>query len=90
MTRCPTCGQTVESGVDKYQRHVFVWSTMTVLIWGMTLFSAEWTVAFWAARWEMAVIFACLPIVALYFWLQLFRERKQQQQPPKPHMDDRR
>lgn len=75
MTKCPTCGQLIKSEREKLSANVVVWTSMTVLIWGMVLFASTWTVAWWAERRDMVIIFAGLPVVALYFWVQFLRER---------------
>jgi hypothetical protein len=75
MTQCPTCGQWIKNERYKLEANVFVWTVMTVLVWGMVLFTSEWTVAWFSARAHMLIMFAAIPVAAVYFWIRLLRER---------------
>ena len=76
MHRCSSCGQVVRSKRDELEANVFVATAMTVVVWGMMLFSAEWTTAWWEARTQLVLIFACIPAVAAYFWWRYLQARK--------------
>lgn len=77
LYKCPACGQWVKSERYKMESYVFVWTTMTVLLWSMLLVSSRGqSLAWWAQRRDLVVIFACIPVVAVYFWVQYLRERK--------------
>ncbi len=76
MKRCPTCNQIVESRRDEIHRHVFVWTGTSILAWSAMLHAAHWTVAWWAERWQLVILFAGPTVVALYFLVRLVQERK--------------
>ena len=74
MTKCPTCGQRVESEREKLGEKVFVFTSMTVLVWGMVLFTSTWTVAWFAERRDLIIFFAAILVIAIYFWVQFLQE----------------
>lgn len=76
MKKCPTCGQIVETERDKTKVNVFTWTTMTILVWGMTLFSSTWTASWWADRLDMVIMFSAFPLIAVYFWIRLLRGKR--------------
>ena len=75
MTRCPACGQIVESKRDKLAANVATWTFLTVIVWGITLSLAQWTVAWWSERRDLVIMFAAISVVAGYYWIQYLRER---------------
>lgn len=76
MKRCHACGQVVENDRDRLHRNVFVWSATSVMLCATTLSVAEWTIAWWQDRAHVVATLSFVPVVALYFWIQLFRGRR--------------
>jgi hypothetical protein len=81
--RCRECGQPIPEKTAEYlvhyrlSRHVFVWSFMTLFLWGTVLtVPPQWTFAWWAARTHLWLPLTVVPVVAGYFWVKFLRERK--------------
>lgn len=79
MHRCSGCGQAHESKYDKLVGHVFVWTFLTVSVWGCALGQAEWSMAWWKERLSLVEVFSVVTVVAAYFWVQFLRERRRRQ-----------
>lgn len=65
-------------GLRPQHQHVFVWTFMSVFYWGCVLATPPpWTVAALREQqmWALTIPLVVLPAVALYFWVQFFRER---------------
>jgi hypothetical protein len=71
--RCPTCGKIVESERDKLSANVFVWTFMTVIVWGIFFHVSQWTLAWWSERRDLVVFSCAIPVIAIYFWVLYLR-----------------
>jgi hypothetical protein len=78
VRRCRECGQPIpeETAQERLHKNVFVWSFMTVFFWGCALYGApiQGTFAWWERMGLLAVMLVVLPVVALYFWVELLRK----------------
>jgi hypothetical protein len=75
VTRCPKCGQHVQSEREKRSLDVFVWTLMSLCFWGAALSEAVWTLEWWGQRWQFVFLGVCLLAGAAYPWVRLLRER---------------
>lgn len=77
MTRCPSCGQVIETERDKANRDVFVWTLVSVLFIGSGFTAATWTFAWWVDRKDLLCIQLILVAVTVWHWVRFVRVRRQ-------------
>lgn len=76
MKKCPTCGHVTKTKRDELNGNVFAGTVVSLTLSSIVLFESEWTLAWWSERLTLMLVFAVVPVITGYFWVQWFRSRR--------------